>query len=470
MIIKNYSQIINRDISVKQKKLRKVALLALEKAIESVKAKNLIQNAIKIRDNNLIIQNDKYDLNKYGKIIFIGGGKATAQMATALEAIISRNFKEFSYEGMINIPEGLELNKKDQPKKIVINYATHPLPNENGLRGVKNMIKLVDNAKETDLIITLISGGGSALLPLPKEPITIDELRKVNLLLLESGANIHEINTIRKHLSDFKGGNLARKVHESSGATLISLIISDVVGDDLDSIASGPTVPDGSTYKQAIDILNKYNLLNQIPHSAKQILEEGNAKKTLENPKSNDPCFKNTNNYLIGSVKSAVKNLQKYFSQNSFVVNYYSNQITGEAKDYAENMYKLIQKKRKEMIKNEIEKLVLIGSGELTVTIKGGGIGGRNQEMLLSLINIMKNQEVNYPFLILGANLDGIEGNSKAMGALIDRNVIQKAKDKDIQKYLKNNDSNSFFKKIGTEIITGPTGCNVNDIILGILR
>ncbi|MGM0470017.1 MAG: MOFRL family protein, partial [Promethearchaeati archaeon] len=187
-------------------------------------------------------------------------------------------------------------------------------------------------------------------------------------------------------------------------------------------------------------------------------------------PKSNDPCFKNTNNYLIGSVKSAVKNLQKYFSQNSFVVNYYSNQITGEAKDYAENMYKLIQKKRKEMIKNEIEKLVLIGSGELTVTIKGGGIGGRNQEMLLSLINIMKNQEINYPFLILGANLDGIEGNSKAMGALIDRNVIQKAKDKDIQKYLKNNDSNSFFKKIGTEIITGPTGCNVNDIILGILR
>ncbi len=470
MIIKNYSQIINRDISVKQKKLRKVALLALEKAIESVKPKNLIQNAIKIRDNNLIIQNDKYDLNKYGKIIFIGGGKATAQMATALEAIISRNFKEFSYEGMINIPEGLELNEKDQPKKIVINYATHPLPNENGLRGVKNMIKLVDNAKETDLIITLISGGGSALLPLPKEPITIDELRKVNLLLLESGANIHEINIIRKHLSDFKGGNLARKVHESSGVTLISLIISDVVGDDLDSIASGPTVPDGSTYKQAIDILNKYNLLNQIPHSAKQILEEGNAKKTLENPKSNDPCFKNTNNYLIGSVKSAVKNLQKYFSQNSFVVNYYSNQITGEAKDYAENMYKLIQKKRKEMIKNEIEKLVLIGSGELTVTIKGGGIGGRNQEMLLSLINIMKNQEINYPFLILGANLDGIEGNSKAMGALIDRNVIQKAKDKDIQKYLKNNDSNSFFKKIGTEIITGPTGCNVNDIILGILR
>jgi len=472
LIIKNFSQIINKDISVKQKKLRKIALIALEKAIESVKPKNLIQNAIKIRDNNLIIQNDIYDLNNYEKIIFIGGGKATAQMATALEAIISENFEKLSYEGMINIPEGLELNEKDQPKKILINYATHPLPNEKGLRGVKNMIKLLDNAKETDLIITLISGGGSALLPLPKEPITIDELRTVNLLLLESGANIHEINTIRKHLSAFKGGNLARKVHESSGATLVSLIISDVVGDDLDSIASGPTVPDGSTYEKALDILNKYNLLNQIPPSAKQILEEGNAKKSLENPKSNDPCFKNTNNYLIGSVKSAIKTLQKYFSQKTFEIEYYSDQITGEAKDYAEFLYELILNKRKEIMQNKVEKLALIGSGELTVTIKGNGIGGRNQEMLLSLINKMKDEDIIYPFLVLGANLDGIEGNSKAMGALVDNEVINDVKKKELHPklFLETNDSNTFFRKLGLEILTGPTGCNVNDIILVLLE
>jgi len=469
MIIKNYSQLISDNLTDQQKVLRKIALKSLNKAIKAVKPKKLIKNAIKIDNSYLIINNDVYDLRKYKRIIIIGGGKATAQMASTLENLISTNFPELSYKGLINVPEGLDINRKQKHGKIVVNYASHPIPNNNGLRGVKKMMRLIEDTKEEDLIIALISGGGSALLPYPKDPIKLEDLKKTNSLLLESGANIHEINAIRKHLSNFKGGNLARKIYESNGATLISLIISDVVGNDLDSIASGPTVPDSTTYKYAVEILEKYNLINRIPQSVENLLRRGEINPDLENPKLQDPCFENVYNYLIGSVDIAVDTIQKYLSLRKFDTIYFSDKIVGEARDFAQELYDII-KNEENLIKNgETKKLALIGSGELTVTIRGNGIGGRNQEMVLSLLNIFKKKDFSTNILVLGGNLDGIEGNSKAMGAFIDNIVINKAKNTNLEHYLKNNDSNSFFKKVGTEIITGQTGCNVNDVILVLL-
>lgn len=470
MIIKNYSQLINENLTDQQKKLRKTALEVLNKAIKAVKPKNLMDNAIKVSNSYLIIKDDMYDLRKYKRIIIIGGGKATAQMASALENLISKNFPDLSYKGLINIPEGLEINRKQQSEKIVVNYASHPIPNKNGLRGVKKMIRLIKDTKEDDLIIALISGGGSALLPYPKDSITLEDLKEINSALLESGANIHEINAIRKHLSNFKGGNLARKTYESSGATLISLIISDVVGNDLDSIASGPTVPDSSTYNYAFEVLKKYNLIDIIPQSVEEFLRRGVNNPDLENPKPHDPCFENVYNYLIGSVEIAIDTIQKYLNRQNFDVNYFSDRVMGEARDFAEELYEII-KNKENLIKNrDTKKLALIGSGELTVTIRGNGIGGRNQEMVLSLLNIIKKKDLSTNLLVLGVNLDGIEGNSKAMGAFIDNIVINKVKNTDLEHYLKNNDSNSFFKKVGTELITGQTGCNVNDVILVLLE
>lgn len=466
MFIKNTAQLLLENLEESQKYLREIGINCIELALKAVKPKNLILESVKILDRKLFIKEDVFNLNEFNKIYVIGGGKASAEMAFALEELMEHF--SIDYEGIINIPEGLEIKESEKTKKIELNFATHPIPNENGVNGTKRMLEFVKKSTKNDLIIFLISGGGSALLPLPKAGITLTDLQEVNSLLLASGPSIHEINTVRKHLSDFKGGNLAKTIYNSGGATLISLIISDVVGNNLDSIASGPTVPDHTTFKDSVDILKKYNIENKVPQSVLYSLAQGLKNKSLENPKPNDPCFKTVHNYLIGSVKSAVQEIITYL-KHDFVTNYFSDNIIGEARDFGKNLYTIISEKMNEIkIENFQKSIALIGSGELTVTIKGTGIGGRNQEMLLSFLDFVKDKDFKDNFLIIGANLDGIEGNSKAMGAIVDNFTLkQLAKRKlNTKKYLDNNDSNRFFKILNCEMITGPTGCNVNDLIL----
>ena len=464
--IKNRTLLVPEGLNESQKFLRKLALNCLEKALYAVNPKNLIEKSVKIHDGILVINNDLFDLKDYNKIYIIGGGKATAEMAFTLENILKN--LSIDYEGIVNIPKGLEIKKSQETKNIQLNYATHPIPNENGVNGAKKMLELINKSSKNDLIICLISGGGSALLPLPRDGISLEDLMETNSLLLASGASIHEINAIRKHISKIKGGNLAKTLFKSSGATLISLIISDVVGNNLDSIASGPTVPDPTTFKDVVNILNKYNLYDKIPKSVKNFIEEGFKNRELENPKSNDPCFDNIHNYLIGSVSSAVQEIISYLEPD-FITNYFSDKITGEAREYGKEIYQYISQYLKKKNFKIVElKDALIGSGELTVTIKGNGKGGRNQEMLLSFLDFIKNKKIDYNFLILAVNLDGIEGNSQAMGALVDNFTLSQITNKNlnIKQFLDNNDSNSFFKILNSEIITGPTGCNVNDLIL----
>jgi glycerate-2-kinase len=465
LYIKNLAQLTPKDLNKKQLELRKIGLESLEKAIEAVKPDKLIKKNIKLENKSLVIKKDKFDLKIFNKIYIIGGGKATAQMAISLIEILTKSaFTE--YEGIINIPEGLEIKSSEINNKIIFNYASHPIPNKSGLNGTEAMMKLIQASNKMDLIICLISGGGSALLPLPKENISLKDLQDTNSLLLASGASIHEINTIRKHISAFKGGNLARKIYESSSATLISLIISDVVGNNLDSIASGPTVPDMTSYLDAKNILIKYNLMEKIPLSVNEIIKKGLKDPELENPKKGDQCFNNVYNYLIGSVNSAAQSVTSFLENKMFKVQYFSDEISGEAKEYGKTFYKKVLNK----LNNEkkLSRLALIGTGELTVTMKGDGIGGRNQEMLLSFLENILIRPIYKNFLLIGANLDGLEGNSKAMGALVDNQVRKQVSNQkiDIKNYLNNNDSNTFFKKCKTEIITGPTGCNVNDIIM----
>ncbi|HEY0087622.1 MAG TPA: MOFRL family protein, partial [Candidatus Lokiarchaeia archaeon] len=246
---------------------------------------------------------------------------------------------------------------------------------------------------------------------------------------------------------------------------VISLIISDVVGDNLDIIASGPTVPDPTTYKESYKILEKYNLIEKVPVNVLNVINSGLKNESLENPKNNHMCFRNVHNYLIGTVSVAIQEIELFLEKQNILVDYFSNAIVGEAKDFGIDLYRIISEK----IKSSGNKnLALIGTGELTVTLKGKGIGGRNQEMLLSFLDFIKNKKVSYKFLILAANLDGIEGNSKAMGAIADnftrKRIIQEKID--TKTFLDNNDSNSFFKALNCELVTGYTGVNVNDIIL----
>ncbi|TFG14234.1 MAG: DUF4147 domain-containing protein [Promethearchaeota archaeon] len=464
-IIKNYSQLLSSELSKPQLVLRKIILNSLELAITSVMPKNLMEESLKVKNGKLIIQNSEFNLNYFKEINIIGGGKAVAHMAAYLEKLLS-NIPKVQYNGIINIPNSLTIDDLGLTSAIQVNYASHPIPNEAGINGVLRMKELIKASSKKSLIIFLVSGGGSALLPLPRKNIQIKDLQIMNELLLESGASIHEINIVRKHLSDFKGGNLARLIFQTSQATLISLIISDVIGNNLDSIASGPSVPDSSTFEDVRNILNKYKLFKKIPSTINTLVQEGLINNTLETPKSRDKCFTNVHNFLIGSVESAVHTITNYLKDKGFIVNYFIDDMRGEAREFGEKVFDQFFVNSNEH--QHIERYALIGTGELTVTIKGKGIGGRNQEMLLSFLDkTLKNQIIDH-FCFMGANLDGIEGNSKAMGALVDNEVQNRALkfDFDMKTYLENNDSNSVFKKLGTEIITGPTGCNVNDVII----
>jgi len=468
LYVKNLSQLTPNNIQEESLALRKIGLNALEIALKSVEPKNLIQDAVKIVKDKLIIRNDKFDLRKFRKILVVGGGKASAQMALAIEEIL-RKYSKINYNGLINIPNSLKVKGYDVSNKIKMNLASHPIPDENGLNGTKVMFKHIENTTKDDLIIFLLSGGGSALLPLPKETITLAELQVTNALLLASGASIHEINTVRKHLSDVKGGKFAKKVYDSSKATVIALIISDVVGNNLESIASGPTIPDLTTFKESYSVLEKYELLFKVPSSVKQLIQRGMNDPTINKPLDQLNYFKKIHNYLIGSVDSSVKEASDYLKGLNFAVDYFSNEIVGEAAVFGTELYDFISHKLRPYVeKSKNQKVALIGTGELTVTIKGKGIGGRNQEMLLTFLNDIKNKNIDYNILIIGVNLDGIEGNSKAMGALVDNVLLtQIIKNKiNLESYLKNNDSNSFFKMLNSEIITEATGINVNDLLL----
>jgi glycerate-2-kinase len=468
MYIQNYSQLLSESLNRNSLELRKMGLKSLEIAISSVEPRKLIRNAMTISDEILTIEKDKYDLKKFERIFIIGGGKATAQMAIALDELLKTSSK-IEYEGFLNIPEDQELKLLNSTKNITMNLASHPIPNEAGLNGVNKMLELVESSDKEDLIICLFSGGGSALLPLPKKDINLADIQKINSLLLASGASIHEINTIRKHISDFKGGNLAKKIYEASKATTLTIIISDVVGNRLDSIASGPTIPDLTSFNDAYNVLLKYNLLDRIPMAAKEVIMEGVKNPHLENPSKNDPIFDNLKTYLIGSVELSVEEASNYLRTHNFKIDYFSNSISGEAADFGTNLFYLITEKLREYPKEpEKFRIAMIGTGELTVTLRGKGIGGRNQEMLLNFLNTIKNEKIDYKFFVVGCNLDGIEGNSKAMGAIVDNSILMETtkNNVNIDSYLSSNNSNTFFNVVNGEIITGPTGINVNDLIL----
>ena len=468
LLVKNLEQLLSGGLSEIELNLRKISLDCLEKAIQSVMPRKLIEKSVKVMNTTLYIQDDAYPLEDFKSIYIIGGGKASADMLFSLEKFILK-IPNIHYQGIINVPQNQDIRTHDMRSDVEINLASHPIPNKSGLEGTRKMIQLIDKSTSNDLIICLISGGGSALLPLPRFGIKLEDLITVNSFLIASGASIQEINVVRKHLSSIKGGNLAKRVYETSGAFLVSLIISDVVGNDLDSIASGPTVPDLSTFEDAKIILEKYKIWNKLPSSINKVIEEGLNTSKLENPKEGDPSFSRVKNYLIGSVESAIQEIKPLLESKDFIVDYFSNHLSGEARDFGIQLAQIIPEKLKKYNKKGIEKIALIATGELTVTIKGDGIGGRNQEMLLSFLNRVNISIIkNYNLVIIGANLDGLEGNSNAMGCLIDNDTISRISSKNIniQQLLDKNNSNAFYKEIGTEIISGPTGCNVNDLLL----
>lgn len=449
----------------KRKQLESIFMKGVQRAYPY----DIIKKSISLEDNKLKIEMGKYelieDLNNYKKIYVIGAGKATATMAKAIEEIVGKRIEK----GFISVKYGHTENLK------IIDYveAGHPVPDENGLEAGKKILEIVKNADEDTLVITLISGGGSALLTYPyiynkngqDIEIKLEDMQDTTNSLLKCGAIINEINCLRKHLSAIKGGKLAKALYPAKS---INLILSDVVGDRLDTIASGPTSPDDTNFEKMDRIIKKYEIRDNLPGSVLKIINKGLNGEIEETPKEGDKIFENTKNILIGTNYQSLKACENKAKSLGYHTIILSSQVVGEAKDVAKVLSGIAKDSNKHDLLGK-KPLCVIAGGETTVTLTGDGKGGRNQEIALSyLAEIEKEPESYENIYFLSASTDGNDGPTDAAGAYADIDLFQKAKDADlsIDDYLKNNDSYNFFDKIDGLIKPGPTNTNVCDIQL----
>jgi glycerate 2-kinase len=431
--------------------MRKDAVDIFYKALKGVQPGAAIKRHCKFDGKTLFIGHRSYHLAQYKNLYVLGAGKATSPMAAAIENMIDDKITD----GIITV----KFDHVADLKYINLIEAGHPIPDEIGVRGASAILNLAKNAEKDDLILCLISGGGSALMPLPYDGLTLEDKQDTIKILLSCGATIHEINTIRKHISNIKGGRLAQAAFP---ATLVTLILSDVVGDDLDVIASGPTVPDSSSFYDCKNIFRKYNIIDKIPKKILNHIESGISGKIDETPKPFDPVFDGTYNLIIGSNVESLMAAKKKAESLGYNVLLLSSMIEGETRFVAQ-VHSAIAR---EIIKTgnplPLPACILSG-GETTVTITGNGLGGRNQEFSLAAsIDISGQKNI----VILSAGTDGTDGPTDAAGAFSDTLTLKRAEEMglDPHRFLANNDSYHFFQKLGDLFITGPTHTNVMDL------
>lgn len=407
-----------------------------------------------------------YQDGNFKRFIVTGFGKAACAMVMALEEDLADLITAGIVVTKYGHCEGQGSWGRIQGSKIEIFEAGHPIPDENGLRGTETIIKLLKDADENTLVVCLISGGGSALLVAPSEGISLKEKQKITELLLKAGANIYELNTVRKHLSKVKGGRLAEIAYP---ARIISLILSDVIGDRLDVIASGPTAPDRTTFKDALHILKKYNLIHKAPSNIISHLKKGADGLIPDTPKEGSNIFQNVENIIIGSNRIALNAAKQKAEGLGFQSEIITSELTGEARDAGRWLATEARKRRSAEARKDKKPLCLISGGETTVTVKGNGIGGRNMELALAFA--MEIEGIN-GITLLSAGTDGTDGPTDAAGAIVDGETVKKARAIGINpiEYLNNNDSYNFFKRIDGLLITGPTGTNVMDIQIVVIE
>jgi hydroxypyruvate reductase/glycerate 2-kinase len=424
--------------------------------VESVLPTRLITSIMSLIDNCLNVGDFNFPLATFENIYVIGAGKASAMMGAELENLLGNRITG----GHIVVKYGHSCKLK----YVDVTEAGHPIPDENGLNATREILKIADNANWNDLVICLLSGGGSSLLPDLPEGCSNDDIIKVNKLLIECGASISEINAVRKHISAIKGGQLARIVYP---ATLVNLILSDVPGDAFDVIASGPTVPDPTTYSQALSVLSAFGLTRSIPRGVITFLTEGASGKKPETPKPGDPVFEKTYNILVGSNRmslEAAKRKALEFNINAVIID---DKLQGDAMSVSEYLVETAVRFKAD--EDEVKPVCLLFGGETTVKMTGKGSGGRNQHLaLLSSLLLQDKPGIT----ILSAGTDGNDGPTDAAGAVVDSDTIPIAVRKNIdpERYLSTFDSYHFFKKAGGHIITGPTMTNVMDIIVIIVE
>jgi glycerate 2-kinase len=431
--------------------LRSDALRIFYSALKASDPKEAVLRHVRVSDGVLFAGKRRYRLDEFRNIYLTGAGKASARMAVAVERLLGKRI----IGGLLNVKHG----HVAKLRRIRLNECGHPVPDEAGVQGAQEIGNIAAKAGEDDLLICLISGGGSALLPFPAQPVTLAEKQDTTQLLLRSGANIHEINTVRKHISSIKGGQLAALAWP---AQVLSLILSDVIGDDLDVIGSGPTAPDSSAFLDALAVLEKFGLTNLVPPPVSERIRAGVAGEIPETPKS----LERVQNLIVGSNQLALDAAAGAARGLGYRPLILSSFIEGETRDVAK-VHAAIAKEVLSSGRPVKRPACVISGGETTVTIKGNGLGGRNQEFALAAaMDIAAISGV----LMLSGGTDGSDGPTNAAGALCDGTTIARAEKLGLNAadFLARNDSYHFFEPLGDLIRTGPTGTNVMDVRLAL--
>ncbi len=418
-------------------------------AVAAVQPTVFMPKTVVFRGDTIYIAGTPFPVHE--KVIVIGAGKAAAAMAQELEAVL-----------LPHVPiQGTVVTKYDHGlplQQLQLLEAGHPVPDANSVQATQQILAMVNNLGQKDLVIFLLSGGASALLADVPEGCTLEEIQDLFQQLLHSGADISEMNTIRKHLSSVKGGQLAKHIYP---ATLCTIILSDVPGDQLEVIGSGPGVPDPTTFEDTVAILKKYHLTDKIPATVLTHIRKGLSGEVPETAKTGDPAFKNVHNFLTGTNAIALEAAAAKAKSLGYEVILNKECATGEARTIGQQ---LIQKA---LTFDQHHPVCLLQGGETTVTIRGNGKGGRNQELALAAaLELEQAGEKAAHITLLSGGTDGTDGPTDAAGAIADAYTLQRSKALQLNAaaYLDNNDAYHFFKQTDRLLITGPTHTNVMDI------
>lgn len=394
-------------------------------------------------------QLQRLDFSRFENVYVVGAGKAGASMAAAAERVIGRRITA----GFVNVKE----MPRTRLRRIELHESGHPVPDTRGVEGAQRISQIAEFAGRRDLVICLISGGASALMPLPAPPLTLEEKQATTRLLLACGADIHEINTIRKHISAIKGGQLSRL---AAPARVEALLLSDVIGDDPSAIGSGPAAPDATTFADALGVLDRYSIRARVPTSVRVRLEQGAAGELPETPKPADPIFTRVHNRIIGSNRLALYAAERRARELGFHTLLLSSEVQGEAREVA-RVHAAIGREIARSGRPIRPPACVIAGGETTVTLKGEGKGGRNQEFALAAALDIAGEPNT---VIFSAGTDGTDGPTDAAGALVDGLTLRR--DPEACACLDRNDSYRYFDRLGDLVKTGPTHTNVMDVHL----
>jgi len=432
--------------------LRKAAGEIFQAALDAASPRIAIHRHVRREGERLLVDGAVYDLSR-GRVYVVGAGKACAAMAAAVEEVLGDRIRD----GVVVVKDGYAIPLR----RIRVTQAGHPVPDARGVEGTSAILALLTETGPEDLVIVLISGGGSALLPAPVAGIDLIDKQTMTRVLLACGATIDEINAVRKHCSRIKGGQMARALFPARSLTLI---LSDVIGDPVDAIASGPTVPDTTTYGEALEVLRRYCIEDRIPVSILRHLERGARGEIPETPKAGDPCFATAHHRIVGNNLQSLLAARDRAARLGFQALILTTELKGESREVAKVLTALLLEMRRSGHPVSPPACLLLG-GETTVTVRGKGKGGRSQELVLAgAIAIAGGRDL----VIWSAGTDGTDGPTDAAGAVADGDTWARAKEVGLDplRALEENDAYHFFEGLGDLIKTGPTLTNVMDILL----